>query len=114
MHRVVIVLATVAMLATISYGRVASPCLAGKIKCVGKKANSLLKCQGKTAKKGLDPATDPKTLACLQKARVKFVGCFARIEAKTGATCFTTGDVAAIEAKVDAFVLDVVDTLDGP
>jgi len=89
-------------------------CASGKKKCVDKKMVSLLKCHIKAEKTGL---LDP---LCLQKAYDKFdggadptKGCFAKLEAKYAALpCLTTGDMAALEAKVDAFVNDVVQELD--
>jgi hypothetical protein len=83
-------------------------CSAGKKKCVANKVKGILGCYGKDATKP-DPAA---LLACIQKAQAKFdggvdptKGCFAKLEAKPG--CITTGDTAALEAKVDAFALDV-------
>ncbi len=89
-----------------------NPCSAAKKRCVERKATALLACHQKAMKRGL--AVDG---ACLQKAHDKFdgaakpnKGCFAKLEAKGG--CLTAGDVAALEAKVDAFVDGVVCALD--
>jgi len=89
-------------------------CLAGKNKCVSKKMQGLLKCHNKAEKKGL--ALDP---ACTQKVIDKFdggafpaKGCVAKLELKNDGPCVTTGDESALESKVDAFVLDVVQELD--
>jgi hypothetical protein len=94
-------------------------CSAAKKMCVAKKAAAILKCHSKNEKPpaGLTPAN---FATCLQKAKDKFdgganpaKGCFAKLEAKfPGAGCLTTGDTAALEAKVDAFVDDVVCELD--
>jgi hypothetical protein len=86
---------------------VQNPCSAGKKKCVLKKAAAILKCHEKAVKTG----TVDADLICLQKARDKFdgglkPGCFAKLEAKGG--CITTGDTAALEAKVDAYTTDVL------
>ena len=85
---------------------VLNKCSAGKKKCVFKKAAALLTCH----RKAFGPLIDP---ACLQKAKDKFDGglnpargCFAKLELKP--PCLTTGDTAALEAKVDAFVQDVL------
>src|SRR5262245_53663588 len=114
MQRLVIGLLGVVAVASLSHAQVANKCLTGKIGCVGTKAKALLSCHAKATKKGVDPATDPKILKCLQKARAKFETCFAKLEAKSKDPCITTGDVAAREAKVDAFVFEVVDVLNGP
>jgi hypothetical protein len=90
-------------------------CLAGKIKCVNKKMASLLKCHEKAERKGV--TVDQ---ACLAKGVAKFDGgtkgiaysCFGKLEAKNEGPCVTFGDLAAQEAKVDAFVADVVTELD--
>ncbi len=99
----------------------ANKCSAGKVKCVVNKTKALLGCQGKAAGKGL--TVDP---ACVQKAKAKFdggadpaKGCFEKLEAKgekPGAkpdlVCPTSNDTAALEAKVDAFVADLVAEVD--
>ena len=94
-------------------------CLSGKTKCANKKMAGLLKCHNKAEKKGV-----PVDTACLAKAVAKFDGgtkgapgsCFGKLEIKypggPPAGCVTTGDLATIEAKVDAFVEDVVGELD--
>ncbi len=92
-------------------------CSAGKKKCVAKKAAAILKCHTENEKPpGLPPGT---FAACIQKAKDKFdgganpaKGCFAKLEAKFNGGCLTINDTAAIEAKVDAFVDDVVCELD--
>lgn len=92
-------------------------CSAAKKKCVSKKTAALLKCHFKNEKPpGLTPAL---FATCLQKAKDKFdgglnpvKGCFAKAEAKFPGGCLTTGDTAALEAKADAYVDDVVCELD--
>ncbi len=93
-------------------------CAAAKKLCVAKKTAALLKCHSKNEKPpaGMTPA---KFAECLQKAKIKFdggtnpaKGCFAKLEAKYGIGCLTSGDTAALEAKVDAYVDDVVCALD--
>jgi hypothetical protein len=106
-----------ALVALLAYGATAQAqtlnlCSAKKKGCVAKKAQALLKCHAKAEKKG--EAVDP---LCVQKAKDKFdggadptKGCFEKLEAKGG--CFTYNDTAALEAKIDAFVQDVVCELD--
>ena len=94
---------------------VLNKCSAGKKKCVANKVKAILGCYGKDATK-----PDPVALAaCIQKAQSKFdggadptKGCFAKLELKP--PCLTTGDTAALEAKVDAFALDVNNELSPP
>jgi hypothetical protein len=117
-------LGATALIAVLAFGatsaRAQNKCLSGKTKCVNKKMSGLLKCHNKAEKKGL--AVDP---VCVQKAIAKFDGgtkgfeksCFGKLELKyplvTGdPPCVTFGDLGAQEAKVDAFVLDVVQELD--
>jgi hypothetical protein len=93
---------------------IANKCLGGKTRCVNTKVAGLLKCHIKAEKSGL-----PLDPACVQKCTDKFDGgtaptrgCFARLEVRNYAPCITFGDSAAQEAKVDAFVLDMVQELD--
>jgi len=96
---------------------VLSKCSAGKKKCVANKVKAILGCKGKNATK-----PDPVALAaCIQKAQDKYSGgvdptkgCFAKLEAKVPNDCLTTGDSAALEAKVDAFADDVTGELSAP
>jgi hypothetical protein len=85
-------------------------CTGGKIKCAIGKKSCLLGCYKKAAK---GAPVDP---ACLTKCRTKFdggtdpaKGCFAKLEAKGG--CATTNDTAAIEHKIDGFVLSAIAAL---
>src|SRR5690349_17772658 len=80
-----------------------SPCTANKIKAAGKKAGSKLTCLSKSLAKG----TFPVDSTCLAKAEVKFSGTVAKAEAKVPPTCLSTGDTAAIEAKIDTLVSDL-------
>jgi hypothetical protein len=91
-------------------------CAAGKNKCVNKKTACKLGCHSKAHGKGV--AVDP---SCLGKCEDKFdggadptKGCFAKLETKYTGSCPTTGDTAALEATVDAFVDDAVCQLNGP
>jgi hypothetical protein len=79
-------------------------CQSLKMKVSGAKAKCLLVREGSAVAKGLSP--DPLRL---MKCRDKFAFVFAQIEAQHH--CTTTGDAAAIEATVDAFVDDVVTEL---
>jgi hypothetical protein len=87
-------------------------CSAGKKKCVSKKTKALLKCHVKAEAKGV-----VLDAVCVQKAKDKFdggldpsKGCFEKLEAVPG--CLTEDDTAAVEAKVDAFIDDIVSALD--
>jgi hypothetical protein len=121
MNRIALVLATgtfALALVTPAHATL-NKCAAGKKKCVAKKAQALLKCHTLAEKIGADVATDPKIQACLQKAHDKFdggavpgKGCFAKLEAKNPGMCLTTNDTAQLESTTDAFVTDVVTTLD--
>jgi hypothetical protein len=79
-------------------------CIATKTKAAGKKADAKLKCHATAALRGT--SVDP---ACLQRAETKFTFSFGNADAKGG--CTITNDGPAIEAKVDAFVEDVMTEL---
>ena len=80
-------------------------CKDAKLKTTGKKAAALLKALGKNCKK---PDT-AKLGGAISKAQSKMTKGFVKAESKGG--CETTGDVGAIEAKVDAFAIDVIGEL---
>src|SRR5262249_14927932 len=86
-------------------------CSAAKIQCATAKAAAFLGCHNKAESKNV-----PVDQGCLSKASLKFSdpgtgkGCMEKAESKP--PCLTTDDASAIEAKVDAFVLDVVTELD--
>jgi hypothetical protein len=92
-----------------------SNCDARKAKCVNTKQACLLKLHSSFKKQGEPP--DP----ALQKCRDTFdggtkgfaAGCIGKLESKQNpkkpkTICSVTGDVVALEDKVDAFVTDVV------
>lgn len=82
-----------------------STCSAAKKKAAGKKISSKLGCYSKAKTKGV--AVDP---ACLTTAEGKFNTSWGTAESK--ADCLApTGDLAAIEGKVDDLVRDVVGEL---
>jgi hypothetical protein len=96
-----------------------SNCDAGKAKCVSTKQACLLKLHSSSEKQGEPP--DP---AQLQKCRDKFdggtkgfaAGCIGKLESKQDpkkpkTICSVTGDLGALEDKVDAFVTDVVSAI---
>jgi hypothetical protein len=83
-----------------------SKCTSAKFKEAGKKAAGKTKCRSKAVGKG--EAVDA---ACLTKAEGKFSAGWTKAEGK--GDCATTGDVATIEAKVDAFLADLVTELTG-
>ena len=79
----------------------ADTCAAAKLTAASKKAVAKLACWGKAVKMSV-PVDD----ACLAKADQRFTAAFAAAEAKGG--CRTTGDVAAVEAHVDAIVMGLL------
>jgi hypothetical protein len=94
-------------------------CLAGKTKCMSKKATGLLKCEtlaetpGKTA--------DPNAGGCVTKVVAKFdggvdatKGCFEKLENKNPNDCVTFDDTGAAEDAVDACVGALVAAIDPP
>ncbi len=96
-----------------------SKCLAGKTKCVAGRVAGLLKCH-QTAETPGKPA-DPNAKGCVDKVVAKFdggadpaKGCFEKLEGKAGNDCITFDDTAAIEAAVDACVLQLVAAVDPP
>jgi hypothetical protein len=91
----------------LAVGTLPNKCQGEKVKAAGKKAACKLNLEAKQASKGgtIDPAK-------VAKCEAKLSSAFAKQEA--GGACHTTGDTAAIEAKVDAFVADVDVELSGP
>jgi hypothetical protein len=84
-----------------------SKCDSKKIQTATKKAADKAGCHAKAVGKGI--AVDA---ACLTKAEGKFSSATAKNESgTTGATCTNTGQAAALEAIVDAFIADLVDEL---
>lgn len=80
----------------------ADKCVFQKAKAVGKKAQSIMKALGKNISKN----PDTKLSANVSKAQSKLTKAFTKAESK--GACQKTGDAAAIELKVDAFVIDCV------
>ena len=95
-------------------GFTASKCTAGKVKCAGKKAAAKLGCYAKALGKGTSAMVETFAPGCLAKATSKFGACYDKLESKEDNTKPDTvcvagdGDKAAIEAKVDAFVAQIV------
>src|SRR5690242_6234959 len=79
-------------------------CQGSKMKAAGKKASCLLGLRAKSVGKNtpIDPA---KVTACGDKMTAAFT------KAETKPPCATTGDAAAIEAKVDRFVDEIAEPL---
>jgi hypothetical protein len=75
----------------------ANVCQSNKVKTTGKLAAALLGCHSKAAKSNV-----PVDQACLDKARSKHTGTFAKAELKGG--CDTTGDAATVQGLVAPFV----------
>jgi hypothetical protein len=86
-------------------GTLPNKCQGSKIKDAGKKAACLAGLQAKFASSGT--AIDPAKVA---KCQAKVGAAYTKLEGK--GDCNTTGDAGAIEAKVDAFVDDLVNELD--
>lgn len=118
-----IALKAVAIAVVLAFGLSAAhaqnKCLSGKTKCVDKKMAGLLKCREKCQK---DPAKcGGVQTACEAKVRDKFDGgtkgveksCFEKLEAQNDGPCVTFDDLAAMEAKADTMVADIVGTLEG-
>jgi hypothetical protein len=80
-------------------------CAAGKIKATGKKQSCITMAYAHAAQSSADPKQED-----IAECELKFATAFARLEARSG--CVTSGDAAAIEGKVDAFVADLVTELD--
>ncbi len=85
----------------------ADTCKDAKADAAGKKAAGLLEAYGKNIKK----ADALKLSSDVSKAQSKLTKAFVRAEGRGG--CAISGDAAAIEAKVDAFVLDIVNGVSG-
>ena len=117
-------LGATALIAVLAFGATTASaqndCLRGKTRCVNKKMAGLLTCHIKAEKASLVPDA-----TCLSKVYAKFDGgtkgteasCFRKLELKEDplvprTMCVTHGDRVAQDAKVDAFVLDVVQELD--
>ncbi len=97
-----------------------SKCDAGKIQCVATRQACLLGVHGKAEKKGvpLAGAAITKCTAAFDGGAKGFPkGCIGKLEGKENVgkpetLCAVTGDLAVLEAKVDAFVADVVSAID--
>ncbi len=76
-------------------------CASQKLKAICAKQKALLTCHAKAEKRGV-----PLSSLCIFKAQSKFIATINKIDAKGG--CQLTGDAAALEVSVDAFVDDVV------
>ena len=112
-HRLVPLVALVLILAAPLASLAQNTCDAGKLQCVRKKLNCLIKVHAKAWKKGLPPDA-AKLQACMDKfdgGADPTKGCFAKVEAKSDVACTTTGNGAAIEAQVDQDVQDYLDAL---
>src|SRR5262245_60943859 len=94
-------------------------CLAGKTKCMSKKATGLLKCEAAAETPG--KPTDPNAGGCVTKTKNKFdgtpdpaKGCFEKLENKNPNDCVTVDDTAAAEAAVDSCTGALVAAIDPP
>ncbi len=87
--------------------QVESKCLSGKLKGAGGAAQAQVNCEAKAAAKGL--AVDPE---CVAKSQEKLLKAFEKAENKDD--CIETADDAAAQAVVDAFVQELLGTLNPP
>ncbi len=90
------------------HAQTVNPCVGKKLKCVATLTNALDHCYATAAKSG--KALDP---TCVTKAGEKFdgvKGCIVKAEIKGG--CLTTTDAGSLATTVDAFVSDLVSTID--
>jgi hypothetical protein len=101
------IVAAVALAAAPASAQVESKCLSGKLKGAGGSAASQVNCEAKAAAKG--QAVDPE---CVAKAEAKLQKAFEKAENKDD--CIGTGDDPAAQAVVDAFVQELLDTLNPP
>jgi hypothetical protein len=99
LSRLAVALSAVACLALLPGTARADKCASSKLKAAAKKASCLLGLDAKEAKTG-----EAKDAAKVTACGDKMLTAFGKAEAKG---CLTTGDGAAIEAKVDAFVDDI-------
>jgi hypothetical protein len=99
--------AALALAAAPGFAQVESKCLSGKLKGAGHAAASQVNCEAKAAAKG--EALDPE---CVAKAGEKLQKAFEKAENKDD--CIGTGDDPAAQAVVDAFVQELLDTLNPP
>src|SRR4029077_2381644 len=81
-------------------------CAASKLKAAGTDASCQLKLESGESKKGLEE-DETKLATCTSKEGASFT------KAETKPPCLTTGDAAAIDAKVAAFVNDVATSIAG-
>ena len=94
-------------------------CLAGKTKCMSKKAGGLLKCEQLAETPG--KPMDPNAGGCVTKVDGQFdggadptKGCFEKLENKKGTDCITFGDTPTAETAVDSCVSAFVAAIDPP
>src|SRR5262245_44731418 len=91
-------------------------CLAGKTKCMAKKATGLLKCEQTAETPG--KVADPN---CIIKVQGKFdggldqtKGCFEKLENKNPNDCITFDDTGSAETAIDGCVANLVGAIDPP
>jgi hypothetical protein len=82
-------------------------CTARKINEVAKKIRAKTGCHAKAVSRG--SGVDG---VCLSRAESRFASGFVRAESRP--PCATTGDAAALEAKIDSFIADLSSELGGP
>jgi hypothetical protein len=94
-------------------------CLAGKTKCMSKKATGLLKCNALAETPG--KSNDPNAAGCTDKVRAKFDGglvpangCFEKLENMNPNDCITVNDTGTAETAIDGCVTNLIGTIDAP
>jgi len=99
--------AVVVVLALASVASGAGPaekCAAAKLRAAAQKTSGLLECHARA----LQAPTSLES-ACTTRVRAKFVAKWERIESRGG--CAVNGDGDDVEARIDAFVADLVDAV---
>ena len=85
---------------------IANECAAGKQRAVAEATFEKLECFMYAFNRDLGIVD----AACLSRPEGHFASAWAKLESSSG--CLTVGDAAAIEAKIDSFVADIVASLD--
>jgi hypothetical protein len=79
-------------------------CAAAKLRAAAQKTSALLECRARALQAPAAPDT-----ACTTRVQSKFAAKWARIESRGG--CAVSGDGDDVEARIDAFVADLVDAV---
>jgi hypothetical protein len=85
---------------------IANDCAAGKQRAVAEATFDKLEC----FREAFHDEPGIVDAACLSRTEAHYASAWAKLESSSG--CLTMGDAAAIEAKIDSFVADIVTSLD--